>query len=223
MKTTDYYLVYTLFFTEILFHCVTTLHIFLIFYCSEYWCIQCRLISHFLLFYSSIHMLVCFFSFALGHFFSCSGADLRICILLGTSPTSHISGTTPHILLCKFVCVREIEYLFHLSGSFWWTAGFIPSSVRVPNEAFPSVFTYILPNVTFAHNHEEHTWTMALSLWELKAVRLRSQLTTYDTRICFWTDKKPMWIKVLANKPDLCSKSGIQMVEGENWFWQVVF
>lgn len=140
-----------------------------------------------------LHTYVCsLFSFDLCYFFSCFREDPRICILTGTFLTSHISGSAPNILLCKFVCEREIFYLSLLSDSFWWTAGFIPSSVRVPNEAFPRVFTCIFPSVTFAHNHEEHTWAMTLFLWELKAVRLRSQLTAYDTRICFYTDKKPM-------------------------------
>lgn len=185
MKNTDYYLVYTLFFTEILFHCVTTLHI------SSFFLLQRILIYSTLLnlpFTSALflHTYVCSLSsFALYYFFSCFREDPRICILTGTFLTSHISGSAPNILLCKFVCVREIFYLSLLSGSFWWTAGFIPSSVRVPNEAFLRVFTCIFPSVTFAHNHEEHTWAMALFLWELKAVRLRSQLTAYDTRICF--------------------------------------
>ena len=107
MKNTDYYLVYTLFFTEILFHCVTTLHI------SSFFLLQRILIYSTLLnlpFTSALflHTYVCSLSsFALYYFFSCFREDPRICILTGTFLTSHISGSAPNILLCKFVCVWE--------------------------------------------------------------------------------------------------------------------
>lgn len=185
MKNTDYYLVFTVLYWDSISLCYSSPY-FLIFFLLQQILIYSTSLNRPFTSALFLHTYVCsLFSFALCCFFSCFREDPRICILTGTFLTSHISGSAPNILLCKFVCVREIFYLSLLSGSFWWTAGFIPSSVRVPNEAFPRVFTCIFPSVTFAHNHEEHTWAMALLLWELKAVRLRSQLTAYDTRICF--------------------------------------
>lgn len=76
-------------------------------------------------------------------------------IVSGTSLTSHISSTAPNILQYNFFCV--IFNLSHLSGSFWWTVGFIPSVlVTVLSEASLVVFTHIFPSITFAHNHKEH-------------------------------------------------------------------
>lgn len=60
------------------------------------------------------------FSSALCHFFSYLRADLRFCIVSGTSLTSHISSTAPNILLCKFFCdIQPLSFIKHFLGNGW--------------------------------------------------------------------------------------------------------